>query len=141
MSEEFVGQKSFTIEEPACFRRAALYCSAVAGICITQAILAYPDLWGGIAWVLGAGYFFTAPKAMRQGGEKRRIMIGILAVVLVLLSVSGLLLFQSKSGLLYAFISLVTLFFAIPMVRIFGYNRDVAAFVAGRSRALKKARH
>ena len=75
---------------------------------------------------------------MRQGVEKRRIMIGIWAVILVLLSLRGLLSFQSKSEWLQGFISVITLFFAIPMVRIFGYNRDMAAFVAGRSEELKK---
>ena len=134
MSKEFVGQESSTIKEPACFRRATLYCSAVAGICITQAVLAYSDVWGGMAWILGAGYFYTAPNAMRQGGEKRRIMIGILAVVLVLISLGGLLSFQSRSGWIYGFLSLITLFFAIPIARVFGYNQEVAAFVAGRSR-------
>ena len=138
MSEEFVVQELFTIEEPSCFRRAALYCSAVAGICITQAILAYPDTWGSIVWILWAGYFYTAPKAMRQGVEKRRIMIGIWAVILVQLSLRGLLSFQSKSEWLQGFISVITLFFAIPMVRILGYNRDIAALVAGRSEELKK---
>ncbi|WP_411845552.1 hypothetical protein AAFN60_18115 [Roseibacillus persicicus] len=130
MSEESLVQKLSLVEEPALFRKAALYCAAVSGICVTHAILALPDILGAAAWILGGVYFYTAPEAMRQGDEKRRMMVGVLAVILVLISLGGLLSFQRELGRVYGFVSLVALFFAIPTIRFFGYNQDIVSFVA-----------
>ena len=105
--------------------RGFVFCFAIAGVCAVRAALSYQDVLVVAAWLAGSVYFFTAPSALRKGVENRRIMIGVLSVLLVVMSIGRALELATGSISLHGIVSLATIILASPLVVIFGYNQQV----------------
>ena len=105
--------------------RGFVFCFAIAGVSAVRAALSYQDVLALAAWLAGSAYFLTAPSALRKGVENRRIMIGLLSVLLVVTSIGGALELATGSMSIHGIVSLATIILASPLVVIFGYNQQV----------------